>query len=185
VEIRELQEEGENERESEEEDENEDEVEDEEEDENEDEDQEENWNWLFKFYKQRKQQPAKCYICKKEYKNLNGLMNHRAIHNVNSRANVEGYCKICDKNFKLIGQHIARFHAYKRFKCASCLFKTNAKYDLKIHQEVHNKNMKFQCQDCFLCCPDKDSLTSHTCQNILSKFFFKSFIIFFNKIIIF
>ncbi|XP_060867315.1 gastrula zinc finger protein xFG20-1-like [Metopolophium dirhodum] len=129
-------------------------------------------NSLYKlntFHKNihKQEKPFLCSMCKKGFKSIKQLRNHKAIHVKNGRSSpkAELVCQHCCRNFSskpLLHQHIASVHIGVRpYTCNICGYATAVASSLKLHQRLHTGEKPFACDECGFRTADHNTLRKH------------------------
>lgn len=90
----------------------------------------------------------KCNICCKEFTSSKSYEKHNDRFHGN-----KGYaCEFCNKSYKnmlLLCIHNYSVHDKREiYKCLSCDFETEIRYDLKQHLLTHQEGPKYKCEIC-------------------------------------
>ena len=103
-----------------------------------------------------------CKLCGKEFRNAEGLKNHRNIH-----LGIKPFmCDKCDSSFtnsNCLRRHMKRIHTKKVCEviCIQCGKEFNSKGELKNHLKQHEIENKALCNECGEKFNSKDALSKH------------------------
>ena len=112
------------------------------------------------------QEKHSCQVCFKLLKTRATLHLHMAVH---QSADKRVPCDKCDKTFSLTASltvHKREVHlGVEKFQCDKCDYKSKRKYEVKLHQAVHQGDPKLACKMC-----PKIFSTEGSCKTHMQKF---------------
>ncbi|KAL4120593.1 hypothetical protein QTP88_013259 [Uroleucon formosanum] len=129
-------------------------------------------NSLYKlntFHKNihKQEKPFLCPECKKGFKSIKQLRNHKVIHVKSGKSSPKSEltCHHCGRNFGtryLLHQHISSVHIRVRpYTCGICGYATAVASSLKLHERSHTGEKPFACDECSFRTADHNTLRKH------------------------